>query len=300
MREVFRRGAIPVAAALLLALGACAPTVPREALQRSAAAHQAVVVASAPLLTSLAAAERRNFLGQERSESEVLREGNDAVVIAFAPADAGVRSSIGDPPLAGAVRQGLTVVGDYLDLLVLLADGGNIAEAQAQISVLTDSIAGIAALATGGAALPLVPVVEALQPLIENLARQRNAEELRRLVLDGAPRVDALLAQMEVSSSAIYESLVTGPSNEAEGRAFGDAAARRAIIAEMRAHEIAVGDFVWLVRSLRRELSRLAAAVRHPDSAVALGALGESSSRLLVDARAVARAAEILRASGRR
>jgi hypothetical protein len=115
----------------------------------------------------------------------------------FDPELAAYFSILGDPVLTASLRRGLRAVGDYFQLLTVLAEGRNIEEAKAQITAIAGSVAGLATLATAGAAAPLAGIVGELGPLIEQWATARNAEELRRLVVQGEPKVDALLVTMQ-------------------------------------------------------------------------------------------------------
>lgn len=286
-----------LAVMIVATLAACAPTVPREALQSANVSYQAVVEASGPLLSELSVAERRNFAARW-TEADSLRDGDLVVSTAFNPERASLYGTIGDPVLTAAVRRGLRVTGDYFRLLTVLADGTSIDAAQAQVGLLATSLTGLAAVATGGAAAPLAGAVPALQSLVRRWAESRNADELRRLVLDGAPEVDALLAELQAASGAMHATLIGLPAKAAEGALFDNKVARRAALMQIREANVAVANYVQLLGGLREELGTLVNAVRNPGSEMALASLSRSSANLLVQTQAAARVVEILRASG--
>jgi hypothetical protein len=283
---------------LLGLISACAPTVPREQLQRVSTAYDAVTMASGNLLTELSVAERRNFI-EDLPDNRSLREQNLVVPLQFNAKDAGYYGTMGDPVLTASLRRGLRVTGGYFKLLTILAEGQGIDQAQAQISALASSVGAIAALGTGGAAAPIVGVVvSGLQPLVRRWAEAKDVAELRRLVLEGAPKVDELLEQLQASSNSIYRTLISQPSNAAEGPLRTDKAARRAVLLTMSVDVAMVANFVNLVTALREALAALVSAVREPGSGVTLEALSASSNELLVQAQTAVRSVEIIRASG--
>jgi hypothetical protein len=255
-----------------------------------------VLAASGPLLSELSTAERRNFMARW-TDRDSLRDDDLVVSIAFNPARSSYYGTIGDPALTASIRHGLRVTGEYFKLLTVLAEGKNIDDAEAQVGLLATSLSGLAAIATGGTAAPLFGAVQALEPLVRQWAESRNMDELRRLVLDGAPKVDALLAELQAASSEMHESLIALPSKNAEGRLFDNKAARRAALMQIREANVAVANYVQLLGGLREALAALVAAVRAPGSSSALASLSNTSANLLIQAQASARAVEILRAS---
>ena len=288
---------------LLTALVSCAPSVPREALQTANTAYDAVATASEPLLRDLSAAERRNFLRAKAASdpSKMIRteEGDIVVPATFERKDAAYYATAGDPILTDATRQGLNTVGAYFKLLTILAEGNNIADAQAQITTIGKSVSGLVALANPAAAAPIGPVIDALQIAVRQWAEAKNAEELRRLVLEGAPKVDALLVGLQSASDSMYETLIAQPSADATGPLLKNKPARRAVILQIRDENVAVANFVQLLQSLRGALAALVDAVRNPGSQMALASLSAKSNDLLVDAKAAMRVAEIIRSGGR-
>jgi hypothetical protein len=211
----------------------------------------------------------------------------------FDPELAAYFSILGDPVLTASLRRGLRAVGDYFQLLTVLAEGRNIEEAKAQITAIAGSVAGLATLATAGAAAPLAGIVGELGPLIEQWAMARNAEELRRLVVQGEPKVDALLVTMQKASGEMYETLQR--ESVRTFRTADEASARRNAILRIAGDNAAVADYVVLLGGLRDALSALAAAVRSPDSPLALAALSRSADTLLIDAQAASRAIALIR-----
>jgi hypothetical protein len=280
----------------LVLLGACAPTVPRAQLQQASTAYDAVAAASGNLLTELAVAERRNFM-QDLPDNRSLQEGDVVVPLQFDAQDAGYYGTVGDPVLTASVRRGLRVTGDYFKLLTILANGQGIDQALAQISALANSIGGIAALGTGGTAAPIIGVVvNGLQPLVRQWAEAKDMAELRRLVLEGAPKIDELLQQLEKSSSSIYRTLISQPRSTA--LRTDDKIARRSAILTISADVAMVANFVNLIGALREALAALIDVVRDPASGATLEALSASSNELLVQAQAAVRTVEIIRARG--
>lgn len=282
--------------ALLLTLG-CAANVPRQELQQATSAYEAVAASSEPLLVELAAAERRNYVdGLE--PADVLRQEDVVVPRRFHPARAAYFSVIGEPALTAAVRRGLGVTGAYFRTLSVLAEGGDLEAAKAQLRVLSHSVAALATTATGGAAAPMGVAALALEPLVDRWALAESAAELRRLVAEGAPKLDELLAGMQEASAAMYRTLKTAPENAAEGALLENPGARRAALLQIAEYNVMVSNYVQLLGGLRDATRSLAAAALAPDSGVTLASLAATSQSLLTDAQVASRAIAVVRARG--
>jgi hypothetical protein len=278
---------------LMLALAACAPTIPREQVSRANAAYEAVAERSDAMLATLSVAERRTYLRTLRATGAE-HDGDIIVPSVFDPASAAYFSSVGDPVLTASLRRGMGLVGDYFGLLVILAEGRSVAEAKGQINTLSASVAGLIAVATGGAALPLAALAKELGPLIDRWGQAQNAEELRRLVLEGEPVVRNQLAAMQAASTTVFETLTREPMRTA--RTADTDTARRAAFVQMAEAQVLVADYVVLLDKLGDTLAALAAAVRSPGSPPALASLSASADSALIQARAAAGAIAILKA----
>lgn len=280
---------------LLLALAACGPSVPREQVQRANAAYEAVAGRSDAMLANLSVAERRTYL-RTLAATGAPREGDIVVPTVFDPTNAAYFSSVGDPVLTASLRRGMGLVGDYFKLLVMLAEGRPIEEAKGQVNALAGSVAGLITVATGGAALPLAALARQLGPLIDGWGRAQNAEELRRLVLEGEPIVREQIAAMQAASTTVYETLTREPMRAVRTTLADNEAARRAAFAQMAEAQVLVADYVVLLDKLAQTLTALAAAVRNPGSPPTLASLAASADSALIQARAAEGAIAILKA----
>lgn len=290
-----------VAALLAALLASCTPALPREEVRRATAAYDATAAAAAPIFDEVALADRRaaaTAAAFAAPEEDVLTEGELRVVLTFDPANASSLATIGEPVSVARQRRGLEVVGQYFEVLTVLAEGRNIGEAKIQLQVLAGGIAGLAALTMGGAAIPLTAAVAALGPIVDEAARVQNSEELRRLVLEGADKVDALIAALQGSSGAMFKVLKAEPEAAAEGPLRENPAARRTELERIKGYQVALANYVVLLDQLRATLHALVAAVRAPGSAVSLASLSAASSNLLIQAEAARRAYAIVRRPG--
>jgi hypothetical protein len=276
------------------ALSGCAATLPVQQVRQASAAYDAAAAAGAPLLDELAIAERRASMRTASSTTRTLKDGDLTVLLTFDVKRASSFASIGEPESTAAQRRGVRIVGAYFDVLEALAEGRNIEEAKARIQTLAANVAGLAALATGGAAVVVAPLVEALGPLIEAAARAENAEELRRLVLDGAKPVDDLIGRLIDSAPGIYAVLIAEPESAAEGPLFDNRQARRAELVKIAGYHVTVANYVVLLEHLRTTFGALVAAVRAP-TPVTLSSLVATSNELLIQAESVRRAYALLR-----
>jgi hypothetical protein len=281
---------------LVATVAACASNLPREEVRQANLAYEAAAAAGAPLLDELAIADRRvaeNSAIASAQDGEKLAADGLTVLLTFDRAEATSIASIGEPVSVARQRRGLQVVGDYFRVLEVLAEGRNIETAKEQLHALAGSIAGLAALASGGATAALTPVIGALAPLIDAAAQAENARELRRLVLEGADDVDRLIIALQDSGPAIFDVLKAAPR-----RAFNmldDPQAQRSELQKIAGYRVVVANYIVLLEQLRATLRALVAAVRTPGSTVTLASLSAASTNLLVQAEAVRRAYAILR-----
>ena len=80
------------------------------------------------------------------------------------------------------------LIGDYVELLLTLAEGRNLADTSGHVQAFAQNVFALTSLASGpGAAAGLTSVLGALEPIIRNAAQQKDIEEMKRLVLSGAP-----------------------------------------------------------------------------------------------------------------
>jgi hypothetical protein len=284
---------------------ACSTAVPRQELQRANAAYDAVASSSEPMLADLAVAERRLFLRLSDEELRALkpvpvsvRRAGGVVVPepdSFDPRLVAYFTPIEDPALTAAIRRALSATGSYFKTLTTLAEGGNITEAKSNLAALGRSVSGLASLANVSG-LPIGAAVNALQDAVELWLRAENMEELKRLVLEGEPKIDELLAKLQDSAGTVYRTLASGPD-----RAFAESeneTEKRVLVAQMAEANLKVSNYVLLLAGLREATQKLADAVRSGGSSASLASLSASSETLLSDAMAASRAIAMFRARG--
>ncbi len=207
---------MPRLAALLavLLLAACGSNPPTAQLNSFSEAYRSASDAGQPLLDDLSIAEKQqgrinaaNAAGQPNPDDKPPPENPAATCprsdlvwqrvgpgvgfiqgycVGDAPYFRQPRRSAGDP----GIRGGLAVLGRYVDVLTGLAEGRNLEELHGQLQSLSSSIGQLLIfLPGGGAAGPAFSgALAALKPLIDQAAQQSNNEEIRRLVLEGAPK----------------------------------------------------------------------------------------------------------------
>jgi len=119
---------------------------PVEETRSFSKAFAAVDGASQPLLDDLALAERRQ--GRENAEIRAKKDtyqgackgiiwakvdATSGYIEGFCVEDAPYFSELGDPPATQAFRHGVRLIGDYSEVLLVLAEGRNLDEASAQV-----------------------------------------------------------------------------------------------------------------------------------------------------------------------
>jgi hypothetical protein len=309
---------IPTLAAMVLLLG-CASKPPVAEVRMVAKAFNDLSAASQPLLDDMALAEREQgktaaeARAEERSEEdtaapataatktspipalsercpEILlvggeQEGVPKVQTGFCLEDSYYYSELADPPATGAFRRALAAVGNYTDLLVILAEGRNIDEARGQLGTLAGNLAAaLQAVGVSGAGVAVQGAIQALDPLIKLAAEQANAAELERVVREDEPKVEKLILALRAFAGDLFRTL-TGVSFER----FNTAALENREIAEVEAkriegYRVAVSNYVVLLDRYRVLLADVVAAYDKPRNPVTLATLADRSAQLSAQA----------------
>jgi len=291
-----------LAGIVALLLAGCA-TAPVEQVRAFASAADAFNAASQPLLDEVAVAERERALKFIKSPPA---DAKDVLVVPGMPGGATRRllldlpadqvlaiSTIADPPATAAFRRGVGSLKRYSTVLVLLAENQNVDAARAELGILATNLAGVAALIPGAEAAPAVvgPALAALGPLIDDAARAKNAEELRRLVLEAAPTIKKLNAALRNGADPLFHTVSRGEREIIiEG---GDAAAA---VARVDAYRVAFANWLVLLALVDQATDELVAALANPANAATLASLAELSTRITIYAEGARRALAIVRA----
>jgi hypothetical protein len=286
---------------------------PIEETRSFSKAFAAVDGASQPLLDDLAMAERRQ--GRENAEIKAKKDtyqgackgilwakvdATSGYIEGFCLDDAPYFSELADPPATQAFRHGIRLIGDYSEVLLFLAEGRNLDETSAQVQALGQNIAALMSVASGpGAAAGLTSVLGALDPIIRDAAQRRNIDEMKRLVLSGAPLLKKLIQSLreaapEVFNTLIFQSVkgVTSPE------ALDNKTVARAYLDRITAYRTAVSNYVMLLGDLELSFDQLVAAFQQPRNAVSLAIIAERSGRLSANAEAWRKVYSTLRAGG--
>jgi hypothetical protein len=305
-------------AAMVLLLG-CASKPPVAEVRMVAKAFNDLSAASQPLLDDMALAEREQgktaaeARAEERSQEdtaapattasnasavaalaercpEILlvgggKEGFPKIQRGFCLEYSHYYSELADPPATGAFRRALAAVGNYTDLLVILAEGRNIDEARGQLGTLAGNLAAaVEAAGVSGAGLAVQGALQALDPLIRLAAQQANAAELERVVREEEPKVEKLILALRAFAGDLFRSL-TGVSFER----FDTAGLDNREIAEVEAkriegYRVAVSNYVVLLDRYRMLLADVVATYDKPRNPVTLANLADRSAQLSAQA----------------
>lgn len=295
---------------LLLLLGGCATTmVPVEQIKFFSQAFAAVNTIGQPLLDDLAIAERevekREAVARakkpastaECSSSEakwsLAGDAKQGYIEGYCLIDATYFSTLGDPVATAQLRGGLRIIERYAEVLTTLAEGRNLDQALGEVDALEQEVSGLLALT--GAKIVLKPVLTALQPVLANVAKQANAEEARRLIIDGTPKVTDLIGALRKAAPEMFKVLIAGLRRDMEKEA--DEKTSTAAIKAIELRRTAVSDYVVLLGRLQEAWDATAAAARNPGGSK-LTDLVAQTARLRSDADAVRKTLAALRAGG--
>lgn len=305
-----------LAAVLAVLLLAACSSPPTAQLQGFSDAYRSANEAGQPLLDNLALAEKSegqinaaNQAGRPtkagsippempnaacpRSQLQWQEVGSDTGFIrGYCISDAGYFASLGDPPATQAFRGGLAVLGQYVDVLIFLAEGRNIDELHAELQSLSGNIGQLLAVLPGaaGAGPAIGGAVTALKPLIDAAAQQQNDQEIKRLVLEGAPSVREVIEKLREATPAMFDTLTASSARAAVSpAALDNPAIAKTDIARIEAYRVTVSNFVVLLNGLEAALDKLVRAVAAPETS-SLQALTEETANLRIYADAVRKA----------
>jgi hypothetical protein len=217
----------------------------------------------------------------------------------FCLEDAPYFSDLGDPPATRAFRTGVIVLGKYSDVLLVLAEGRNVEAAKGQLQSLGTSIAAGLALVPGAqvAAGVVVPVLTALEPVVEAAAQASNYQELKRVVTEAAPHFSRVVFALQAASPEMFTTLTESsmaqatPGNLRDNRLLAES-----LVAQIDGYRNIVSDFVVLLNELDKAHKALAEALIHAKGQPpTLAGLADRAQRLSGQAEGLRQAYVILR-----
>ena len=299
--------AVPVA----LLFAGCA-TAPVEQIKYFSQAFNTVNTVGQPLLDDLAVAERtqgqqiavRRAKSQSSSGSDecppgeypwhAAASGNQGVIRGFCLRDATYFSILTDPPATASMRGALLVIERYAEVLSALAEGRNVEGAVGELDALAMNITGLL-----GIAGPIAPALAALQPILESAAKQANAAEAKRLILEGAPKVTTLIAALRQAAPPMFKTLIeASAAHMTSTAAAGDPALAALDVARVEAYRVTVANYVVLLGKMQGAWDLTVAAAKAPPSQGRLATLVQQTAELKGDAEAARKTFAILRGGG--
>lgn len=298
---------IAVAAAAVGAGGCATTPAPVEQVKYFSQAFIAVNTVGQPLLDDMAIAERA--VGKRGAERRAKQPANAASAASCTSAeatwaiaagdpklgyidgyclvDAGYFSDLGDPPATALLRGGLRVIERYAEVLSALVEGRNLEQALGEVDALGQEVGGLISLA--GGQLAVGTALTALRPVLASVAKQANAQEARRLILEGAPLVSDLVAALRDAAPEMFKVLIARPRREADSSATAAAAVK-----EIEIRRQVVSQYVVLLGRLQAAWDLTVDAAKHPDGS-RLADLVSGTAELRADAEAIRRALAVLR-----
>jgi hypothetical protein len=217
----------------------------------------------------------------------------------FCLEDAPYFSDLGDPPATRAFRTGVIVLGQYSEVLLVLAEGRNIEDAKVQIQSLGTTLAAGLALVPGAqvAAGVVVPVLTALEPVIEAAAQASNHQELRRIVIEAAPHFSRLVFALQIASREMFTTLTESSMAQATpSNLRGNQLLAETLVAQINGYRKVVSDFVVLLNELDEAHNSLVEAlIQAKGQPPTLAGLADRAQRLSGQADALRQAYVILR-----
>lgn len=298
----------------VLILAGCATNRPVGEVRLVAQAFDNLNSASQPLLDELALAERLQGKsaaearasaharssgvagGADRCPTVIMIQGAVPLQNGFCPEDSYYYSELADPPATRAFRQALAATGDYTRLLTILAEDRNMDAAMAQLAGFTANL-GQAAGAAGAAGVGSIlnGLLQAFNPVLEIAGQRGNAQELKRLVVQESPKVQALVRELRTQAGEFFATLAEAPLARFN-LAIGNPDVARAEAARIEAYRAAISSYVVLLDQYATLLGDLVKVYGAPRGSLTLADLSERSARLSAQADAWRRSLAGLRA----
>lgn len=308
---------------VVLALSGCATPPPVAEVRMVAKAFDNLNAASQPLLDDLALAERAQ--GKSAAEARARQrsgdkpasgnatmdhllqrcpgilmlggEGNEpGVQSSFCIDDSYYYSELADPPGTRAFRQALAAVGDYTQLLLVLAEGRNIDEAKGQLQVLAGNVGmALEAAGGGGAGMALGEALNALDPLIALAAKDATAEDLRRVVSQESPKVMELVTALRSAASELFRTVTEAPLARFNTEGLTNLEVARVEAQRIESYRAGVSSYVVLLDQYSLLLGDLVMVYDKPRAPATVASLAERSAQLSAQADAWRRALAAMR-----
>jgi len=134
-----------------------------------------------------------------------------------------------------------------------------------------------------------------LGSLLTLAARQGNAEELKRLVRDEAPKVERLILALREFARELFRTLAEEPLERFNTQGLANMEVARAESQRIEAYRVAISNYVVLLDRYRELLKDLAVAYDSPRNPVTLARIAERSAQLSTQADAWRRSLASLR-----
>ncbi len=297
--------------ALAISIAGCT-TAPTNEIKYFSQAFNTVNSVGQPLLDDLAIAERTQGrqIAVRRAKGEstqgvkdcppeelpwlMAADINQGVIRGFCLQDATYFSVLSDPPATSVIRGALLSIGSYADILSILAEGRNAGDAIGHIDALNKNITGLAEIA--GTANPIGPALAALRPILESAARQANAVEAKRLILEGAPKVTAVISALRQVTPPMFKTLIEASAAKLTSEADAAPEIAATDVARVEAYRTAVSNYVVLLGKLQTAWDLTVASAKTPQSNNGQFAmLVQQTAELKSDAETARRAFTILR-----
>jgi hypothetical protein len=124
-------------------------------------------------------------------------------------------------------------------------------------------------------------------------------DEMKRLVLTGAPHVTKLIASLKEGAPAVFNTLILqSVRGVTSAEALKSATIAKTHLDRISTYRVAVSNYVVMLGELQNTFDELVTAVQLPRNAASVAFVAEKSARLAVHADAWRRIYSTLRGAG--
>ena len=174
------------------------------------------------------------------------------LIAGFCLEDAAYYTELAEPPATRAFRTGIDALRQYSQILLVLAEGRNIEQARMQLRTLGAMAAGTLAMIPSGQgpAAMILPVLEALGPLVDAAAKAQNFKEMIRLVSAANEQFANLVLALKAATPSMFETLTRSAARKVPNETLNNPELGAMVVAQINGYRKALSAYVVLLEEL--------------------------------------------------
>jgi hypothetical protein len=175
-------------------------------------------------------------------------------IAGFCLEDAAYFSDLAEPPATRALRTGIDALRQYSQVLLVLAEDRNIEQARMQLRVLGGISAGTLVMIPGGQgpAAMILPVLEALGPLLDAAIKAQNFKEMIRLVSSANEQFAKLVLALKATTPYMFDTLTRSAARKAPNETINNPELGVMVVTQINGYRKALSSYIVLLEVLEQ------------------------------------------------